>query len=80
MSNNEILKKNNEKAENFDEIKKSSKPTGIIVIVKPIIIEFLAPSISCPNIERPPESEPSQNPSFIGMAYLSRRLIFIISS
>jgi len=37
MSNNEILKKNNEKAENFDEIKKSSKPTGISVIVREIL-------------------------------------------
>ena len=34
MSNNKILKENNEKAENFDEIKKSSKPTGISVIVR----------------------------------------------
>ena len=42
MSNNEILKKNNEKAENFDEIKKSSKPTGISVIVREILKDRLA--------------------------------------
>ena len=42
MSNNEILKKNNEKAENFDEIKKSSKPTGISVIVREILKDKLA--------------------------------------
>ena len=42
MSNNEILKKNNEKAENFDEIKKSSKPTGIGVIVREILKDRLA--------------------------------------
>ena len=42
MSNNEILKKNNEKAENFDEIKKSSKPTGISVVVREILKDKLA--------------------------------------
>ena len=42
MSNNEILKENNEKVENFDEIKKSSKPTGISVIVREILKDKLA--------------------------------------
>nr|WP_314114870.1 ABC transporter permease [uncultured Leptotrichia sp.] len=42
MSNNEILKENNEKAENLDEIKKSSKPTGISVIVREILKDKLA--------------------------------------
>ena len=42
MSNNEILKENNEKAENFDEIKKSDKPTGISVIVREILKDKLA--------------------------------------
>ena len=46
MSNNEILKKNNEKAENFYEIKKSNKPTGISVIVREIL-KYLFLIIHC---------------------------------
>ena len=43
MSNNEILKENNEKTENFENIKKSdNKPTGISVITREILKDKLA--------------------------------------
>ena len=43
MSNNEVLKENNEKTENFEIIKKSgNKPTGISVIAREILKDKLA--------------------------------------
>ena len=43
MSNNKILKENNKKSENFENIKKSdNKPTGISVITREILKDKLA--------------------------------------